>query len=78
MPELSRFFGIVITMFYNEHHPPHFHAKYGGHRVIVNIETGQIMEGSLPTRAMALVREWHGLHSEERVATARCLHSCPN
>ena len=58
-------------MFYNEHHPPHYHAKYGADRVMVNIQTGQVMEGSLPKRAMALVREWHGLHGEDLLADWR-------
>ena len=62
MPEISRFLGIVIAMFYNEHRPPHFHAKYGEHQIVVNIETGDVMEGYLPTRALGLVREWHNIH----------------
>ena len=65
MPELTRFLGIIIAMYYNEHRPPHFHAKYDGHQIMVNIETGEIMEGSFPRRAMALVREWRLLHREE-------------
>jgi hypothetical protein len=62
MPEISRFLGIVIAMFYNEHRPPHFHAKYGEHQIVMNIETGDVMEGYFPTRALGLVREWHSIH----------------
>ncbi len=65
MPEISRFFGIVIAMFYNEHRPPHFHAEYGEHEIVVNIETGEVVEGRFPGRALGLVREWHNLHKGE-------------
>lgn len=65
MPEISRFFGIIIAMFYNEHRPPHFHAKYGEYEISVNIDTGEVREGRFPRRALGLVREWHNLHKEE-------------
>lgn len=65
MPEISRFLGIVIAMFYNEHRPPHFHAKYGEHQITMNIESGEIMEGYFPRRALGLVREWHSIHKDE-------------
>ena len=65
MPEISRFLGIIIAMFYNEHRPPHFHAKYGEHQITVNIETGEIMEGYLPRRALGLVREWRSNHKND-------------
>lgn len=65
MPEISRFLGIVIAMFYNEHRPPHFHAKYGEYDIVVNIETGEVMEGHFPRRALGLVREWYNLHKGE-------------
>lgn len=48
MPEISRFFGIIITMYYNDHGLPHFHAKYGEHKAKILIETGAIVEGGLP------------------------------
>lgn len=57
MPEISRFLGIIITMYYDEHNPPHFHAKYGDYDIIVNIESGKI-EGKFPHRALKLVLEW--------------------
>ena len=65
MPEISRFLGIIIAMYYNDHAPPHFHAKYGDREVKVNIDTGEIIEGSLPNRAMRHVLEWWELHKTE-------------
>jgi hypothetical protein len=62
VPEISRFFGIVIAMFYNDHPPPHFHVRYGGQRAIVDIETLSVLEGSLSPRALGLVVEWAALH----------------
>lgn len=63
MPELSRFLGIVIVMYYRDHAPPHFHAKYGDHEVTVEIESGAI-EGRFPRRALRHVLEWRELHRE--------------
>lgn len=65
MPEVSRFLGIVIGMFYNDHAPPHFHARYGENEIRVNIETGEIMTGTFPRRAERLVAEWLSLHKAE-------------
>ncbi len=65
MPTISRFFGIEISMFYNDHVPPHFHVKYAEHRAQMNIETLEIIEGKLPRRALALVLEWAVLHRTE-------------
>ena len=64
MPEICRFLGIVIGMFYREHAPPHFHAVYGDFEVTVEIDSG-VVNGHLPTRARALVLEWCALHREE-------------
>jgi hypothetical protein len=64
MPELSRFLGIVIFMNFNEHNPPHFHAKYGEYDIIVEINTG-IIEGKFPKRALNLVMEWYEIHKDE-------------
>ena len=64
MPEVSRFLGIVITMFYREHGPPHFHATYGAYDVQVSIMDGSV-NGRFPARALRLVREWQTLHKEE-------------
>jgi hypothetical protein len=65
MPEISRFFGIVIRMFFNDHAPPHFHAEYGEHEALIEIESLAVYAGSLPNRALALVREWASLHRDE-------------
>jgi Domain of unknown function (DUF4160) len=65
MPEISRFLGIVIAMYYNDHAPPHFHARYGSSEIRVNIDTGEILSGSFPRRAQNLVLEWLNLHKSE-------------
>lgn len=65
LPEISRFLGIVIAMFYNEHNPPHFHATYGDFRVAIAIDTGEIIEGRLPPRVLGLVQEWREYHKNE-------------
>ena len=64
MPEISRFFGIAVAMFYREHGPPHFHATYGEHHVIVEIES-LVVEGNFPPRAVGLVLAWARLHRVE-------------
>ena len=64
MPELARFLGIVIGMFYREHGVPHFHAVYGGHEISVEVETERI-HGQFPPRALKLVVEWRDLHRTE-------------
>ena len=65
MPEISRFFGIIIAMYYNDHHPPHFHAKYGDNRASFTISDLKILEGNLPKRAVSLVLEWAFEHRQE-------------
>ena len=65
MPQVSRFFGIVIYMYYNDHAPPHFHAEYGEYEAVYTIETLEIMRGSLPRRAHSMVVEWAILHRNE-------------
>ncbi|MGB9720566.1 MAG: DUF4160 domain-containing protein [bacterium] len=65
MPEISRFYGIVIYIFYREHQPPHFHAVYGDFEVLIEIDTLSILAGRLPPRAMGLVIEWAMIHQEE-------------
>jgi hypothetical protein len=64
MPEISRFLGIVISMYYDEHNPPHFHAEYGEYEITVFIESG-IMKGKFPKRALRAVLDWHDLHKDE-------------
>jgi hypothetical protein len=64
MPEISRFLGIIIAMFYRDHAPPHFHAIYGEYEITVEIESG-IINGRFPKRALKLVFEWLELHRDE-------------
>ena len=65
MPTLSMFYGIVIQMFWQEHPPPHFHALYAKHEALIDIRTLDIIEGSLPRRALALVPERAQAHRTE-------------
>ena len=65
MPEVSRFFGIVIQMYYDEHEPPHFHALYSGDEVQIAIDPIHVLRGELPPRAISLVIEWAALHQHE-------------
>jgi hypothetical protein len=65
MPTLSRFFGIVITMNWNDHQPPHFHARYAEHEAVIRLDTLEVEIGSLPRRALALVLEWASLPRAE-------------
>jgi len=65
MPEVSRFYGIIIALYYNEHNPPHFHAKYGEFTAEIDIRTLQILKGELPKRAKTLVLEWADEHRDE-------------
>jgi hypothetical protein len=71
VPRISAFYGIVIAMYYDDHPPPHFHAKYGEHQVQMAIATGEVLHGSLPRRALALVQEWAELHRDELAADWR-------
>jgi hypothetical protein len=64
MPEISRFLGIVIAMYYRDHVPPHFHATYGDHHMTVQLDNG-LVEGIFPRRARNLVLEWYNLHKAE-------------
>jgi hypothetical protein len=65
MPRLAQFFGITIALYYNDHAPPHFHARYGGDEALLSVESLAVIEGDLPRRALALVLEWASLHREE-------------
>ena len=65
MPEICRFYGIVIKLFYNEHNPPHFHAEYGSDEILIEIQTLAVFAGKIPPRALGLVMEWALLHQEE-------------
>ena len=67
MPEITRFYGIVIKMFFKpkEHEPSHIHALYGEYMGEFNIQTGEMIQGDLPLKAEAMVKEWLAEHSEE-------------
>lgn len=65
MPEISRFYGIVIKMFFDDHPPPHFHAKYAEYEALISIDEIRMFSGSLPPRAFGLVKEWALLHQDE-------------
>ena len=65
MPEISRFFGISVLMYYNDHNPPHFHVRYGSQKAIVGVESLAVLRGSLTPRALGLVVEWASRHQEE-------------
>ena len=64
MPVISRFYGIVIFMFWRDHAPPHFHAKYGDDEITVEIQSGAV-NGKLNSRGLKMVQEWRELHLEE-------------
>ncbi len=65
MPEISRFLGIIIYMYFNEHNPPHFHVEYNEHKAAIHINSLGIMEGKLPAKVLSLVVEWASEHQGE-------------
>jgi hypothetical protein len=65
MPEISRFLGMIITMYPDDHNPPHFHVRYNQYNAIIEIKTLGLIDGSLPTKVRALAIEWASLHQEE-------------
>ena len=58
MPTISAFYGILIRMFFNDHPPPHLHARYGEFEATINLDTLEVSQGQLPRRALSLVQEW--------------------
>jgi hypothetical protein len=67
MLEISRFYGIIIRMFFSDHLPPHFHATYSEFSAQININTGEVINGNLPRRTLRLVQDWTELHKEELI-----------
>ena len=65
VPRLSFFYGIVIAMYYGDHTPPHFHARYGEFEAQIVISSGEVLHGHMPRRALGLVEEWVELHRGE-------------
>jgi hypothetical protein len=76
MPEISRFYGIVVQMYFGDHPPPHFHARYSGHNAKIDIDTLAVIEGQLPPRALGLVTEWAVLHQASCATHSRELQIC--
>ena len=78
MPKLSEFFGISIYVYWGDHGPAHFHARYGGQKASITIEGLSLMAGRLPPRALGLVTEWAALHQDElREAWERAMRNEP-
>ncbi|MBI5324614.1 MAG: DUF4160 domain-containing protein [Ignavibacteriae bacterium] len=81
MPEICRFYGIVIAMYFDEHNPPHFHARYGEYNASILINDFSVREGWLPPKALGLVIEWASQHKEDLLmnwnlaANGKTLHS---
>ena len=65
MPEISRFYGMVITMYFKDHPPPHSHVRYGDYRAAISIASGEPLNGALPRRAATLIAQWIRLHRAE-------------
>ncbi len=65
MPEISRFYGIVISMYYDDHNPPHFHVRYGGDQATIEIASLRVLAGRLAPRVLGLVVEWASQHQPE-------------
>jgi hypothetical protein len=75
MPEISRFYGVRIYMYANDHPPPHFHARYAEHQVLVRFDRIEIYRGSLPQREQSMVLEWAILNREQLFANWEMLRS---
>jgi phosphomannomutase len=65
MPEVSRFFGISIRMYFDDHNPPHFHAIYAGDEIVIGISPLTVLHGKIPRRALGMAMEWSALHQRE-------------
>ena len=64
MPTISAFYGILIRMFFNDHAPPHLHARYGEFEATIDINSLEVLQGGLPDRAFRIVQEWAMIHKE--------------
>ena len=65
MPEVTRFYGIIIKVFFGDHPPPHFHAIYGEYNALISIESLEIIEGDLPNRAQKMVIDWAQMYQKD-------------
>lgn len=83
MPEISRFFGIVVKMYFDDHPPPHFHAEYGEHEALIDLHALVVIGGRLPPRVLGLVVEWASQHQVqllvlwERAVQRQSLYKLP-
>lgn len=78
MPTISAFYGLLIRMFFNDHAPPHFHARYGEFEATIDISTQSVIKGELPSRALELAREWGMIHRAELLENWRlCRENMP-
>ena len=68
MPEVTRFYGIIIKVFFGDHPPPHFHAIYGEYNALISIESLEIIEGDLPNRAQKMVIDWAQMYQNDLLA----------
>jgi hypothetical protein len=68
MPEISRFFGLCVYMFFNDHNPPHFKVKHGEFEANILIENGNVLNGDIPLAKLKLVQAWAEIHKEELIA----------
>lgn len=75
MPEICRFWGIIIKMYADEHAPPHFHASYGEHKATFSISSGKLMEGRLPKKQERLITAWAAVCKKELIANWNSLTS---
>ena len=64
MPEISRFYGIIVQMFYADHNPPHFHVEYGEYKAVIDFQN-EVVNGYMPNRALKLIFEWMEIHKDE-------------
>jgi hypothetical protein len=65
MPRISQFYGIAIYIYYRDHAPPHFHAIYAEHEIVVDIAGASVLDGKIPRRAWVLIQEWATLRRPE-------------
>jgi uncharacterized protein DUF4160 len=77
MPEVSRFYGIIIKMFFNDHSPSHFHAEYGNYKAMIAIESGDVLEGDMPKKQLKLIQAWAILHEDELLENFKGLSKLP-
>jgi hypothetical protein len=78
MPEISRFYGIIIKMFFKDHAPPHFHVEYNEYKAIVDIHEKEVLDGFLPGKVLKLVQAWAIIHEDELIENFLKLSESPD